>query len=65
MKKRIGWIIFALGIPYLIVMPALVKGYADSTGNPIFGGMTLQMVIAGLLIVGGWTLAHPKKKNEE
>lgn len=64
MKRRIGWIIFALGIPYLFIAPAVVKGIADSTGNTVFGGMTLQIIIAGLLIGGGWILAHPKKKQE-
>ena len=61
MKKRIGWIIFALGIPYLIIMPTLVKAYADGTGNPVFGGMSLQFGIAILMIGIGWMLAHPKQ----
>jgi len=63
MKRIIGWILFGVGIPYLFIAPAVVKGIADSTGSSVFGGMTLQIVIAGLLMGGGWILAHPKKKD--
>lgn len=63
MKKIIGWLLFAIGILYLFIAPAVVKALMGA-GSAIFGGMTLQMVIAILLIGGGWILAHPKKRQE-
>ena len=64
-KRVIGWILFSVGIPYLFIAPATVKAIADSTGNAVFGGMSLQIGIAFFSIALGWGLAHPKKKNEE
>ena len=63
-RKVLGWVLFILGIAYMIVAPAAVKGYTDATGNLVFGGMSLQIGIAIGLVSGGWLLAHPKRRQK-
>ena len=63
MKKIIGWLLFAIGIPYVIIAPIVVKMLINA-GNTIFGGMSLQIGIAIFIMGIGWILAHPKKRQE-
>jgi len=55
-RKVIGWLLFALGIPFFFIVVAVSK--------EITGHFTLGMFIGFLVIGGGWFLAHPKRKNE-
>ena len=55
-RKVIGWLLFALGIPFFFVATALSR---EITGN-----MTIGIFIGALVMGGGWFLAHPKRKNE-
>jgi len=64
MRKISGWLLFAVGILYLFIAPTVVKILMDG-GNTIFGGMSLQIIIAILLIGSGWGLAHPKKEVDK
>ncbi len=55
-RKTIGWLLFALGIPFYFIVFAVSK--------EITGSYTLGIFIGALLIGGGWILAHPKKKSK-
>lgn len=57
-KKVLGWILFAIGILggiSALFLLVLAGGYH---GNP--GGAFMSLVFAGLLVWGGWRLAHWK-----
>lgn len=56
-RKVVGWLLFALGIPFFFVATALSR---EITGN-----MTIGIFIGLLVIGGGWILAHPKRENEK
>jgi len=62
MKKKVfGWILFSLGIGILgfnlFTLPAFY-------GSPVFTWILGFVVWPGLLMWGGWKLAHPKSKEE-
>ena len=54
-RKIIGWLLFALGIPFFFVAVAISK--------EITGQYTLGIFIGILFMGGGWILAHPKKRD--
>ncbi len=56
-RKVIGWLLFALGIPFFFIVVAASK---EITGN-----YTLGIFIGFLVMGGGWFLAHPKKKSND
>ncbi len=54
MRKVIGWILFGLGFPIILVGMVVSR---ELTGTMVWG------ILVGLsIITGGWILAHPKKK---
>jgi len=55
-RKVIGWLLFALGIPFALV--------AVTVSREITGSMTIGIFIGLLVVGGGWFLAHTKKKDE-
>ncbi|MBA7552542.1 hypothetical protein ES705_45110 [subsurface metagenome] len=56
MRKVIGWVLFGLGIPFLIIATAVSKA---ATGHLNF---TIAILVTALIMGGGWILAHPKRK---
>ena len=56
-RKVIGWLLFALGIPFFFIVVPISK---EVTGNS-----TIGIFVAALVVGGGWFLAHPRRKNEE
>ena len=56
-RKVIGWLLFALGIPFFFVVVPISK---EVTGNSAIG-----IFVGVLVIAGDWMLAHPKRKNEK
>jgi len=53
-RKVIGWLLFALGIPFYFVATVVSK--------EITGHFTIGIFITALIMGGGWLLAHPKKR---
>jgi len=52
--KIIGWLLFALGIPFYFIAAAVSK---EITGN-----MAIGIFLTALIMGGGWMLSHPKKR---
>lgn len=56
MRKPLGWLLFCLGI--LVIMPG--GAIAGELGVPAPVSSAIGIGIG--FIIGGWYLAHPKKK---
>ena len=52
MRKVIGWLLFALGIPLSLIIMTVSK---EITGN-----FTIGIFVGILIIASGWFLAHPR-----
>lgn len=56
MRKPLGWLLFCLGI--LVIMP----GGAISRELGIPAPVSSAIISGIVLMLGGWYLAHPKRK---
>ena len=56
MKRKLGWILFVLGILLTIILGAMSRVILGS----VIWGFIFGMVIVGI----GWSLAHPKSEKQ-